>query len=700
MTKNIMGDDRMTAVRALSVGLFVIALVSILIVSGCSPERTGTAIPNSPPEVFIVNTPPDSAQFSRNPELSWYATDNDGFITMFRYSVILDSNLTINNQMVTPDVFIDQASDDRYGWIELPVDLDHPQSSATVRLFADTLDPENVYIDQYFFIQAVDDKGLRSSILWRRYSRNNHYPNTHFKNAKVYINAKDEFSPAPGISMNWGGADSADWGRAEPPLEYEWRLYGPFDTASTIFIEYVKENCIWDPIADSFINCINIPVLNIDALPPAVQSIPQPIVHSKGANYANDPSDVWVSDVDTKIYNVFGTLDLQETSKHKFIFWVRARDDGFVPDPSPSFGQFYVVEAMFEKSVAILDETGYTGPDGRWAPRHMDTTRAVFTNLIHGAGYPDFDATRGEDYFHIASQAADNQPNIGSKKPDLLDGLSHKVLILLNDASENGPDESAFGMVSNVFFSLDMGASAWMMARNIGDSRNTNYRGDIMEKTPEFQQYFGFASFTIEAWFATVFRSFVMGPLVFNEEFIEAVSFQEAFPDISLDYGPPEINGTDTVQSLLQGRYANFFFDPTHIYTGLPEVGVGERIPLAAPLYLYRSKDGEHSIFNGKVCGVLMQNGDMRTSCFAFTPLAMDSIQMGETFSVMLPWLMAKFDDPAALKRGITYTTAHSDLSERRSRIQLYLDYISESATPEEITEYGVDMKPFVVTPE
>lgn len=702
MTKNIAEGDRMTAVRVLTVGIFIIAAASLIIISGCSPERTGTAIENSPPEVFIVNTPPDSAQFSRNPELNWYATDNDGFIAMFRYTVILDSNLTINGQMVTPEVFISQATDDQFKWIELEVSLDNPQSTATVRLFADTLDPENIFINQYFFVQAIDDQGAQSKIAWRRYSRNNHYPNTHFKNSKVYINARSEESPAPGISVNWSGADSADWGRADPPLEYEWRLYGPFDTAATIFIKYVEENCVWDPTADSFISCINIPVLNLEALPPAVQNVPQPIFHSEGENFATNPDDVWVTDVEAKIYNVFGALNLTETSKHKFIFWVRARDDGFVPDPSPSFGQFFVVEALFEKGVAILDETGYTGANGRWAPRHLDTARAVFKDLIHSAGFTDFDNTGGVDYFYMANAAGEGAGNIDPEFPDLLDDLSHQVLILYNDDAFGGPVETTFGLVPDAYFALDMGGSAWMMSRNIGDFRMDEFRGETKPKSAEFQRYFGMASFTIEAWFATIWRT--RPPLTpatdYNEEFIEAISFQEAFPDIPLDYGPPVINGNDTIETLMQTRYADFFFNPDHIFKGQPEVGVGERVPLAAPLYLYRSKDGEHSIFNGKVCGVRMQNGDMRTACFAFSPLAMDTIAMRETFAIMLTWLTAKFDNEAAFKEEPRFSTAHSDLAERRARIGLFLDYLDQSATTEEIVRYGIDMKPFVVTPE
>ena len=84
----------------------------------------------------------------------------------------------------------------------------------------------------------------------------------------------------------------------------------------------------------------------------------QPLAHSQGPSYASNPADVWVTDQQTTIYDVFKDVpNITKTSQYKFVFWVRARDDGYVPDPTPSFSQFLVVEALFEKSVAVFDET-------------------------------------------------------------------------------------------------------------------------------------------------------------------------------------------------------------------------------------------------------------------------------------------------------------------------------------------------------
>ena len=63
------GGYKMSAIRLLIVLGLAAIILAIMVNVGCAPDRTGTATPNSVPKVFMVNTPPDSAQFSRNPEL-------------------------------------------------------------------------------------------------------------------------------------------------------------------------------------------------------------------------------------------------------------------------------------------------------------------------------------------------------------------------------------------------------------------------------------------------------------------------------------------------------------------------------------------------------------------------------------------------------------------------------------------------------
>lgn len=719
------GGKIMSAARIYVILSLLALSVVVVAVIGCEPERTGTALGNSPPQVFIVNTPPDSAQFSRNPDLNWYATDIDGYITMFRYTVVIESLMVISGLPVSPDEFARQATDQQMGWDTLLVDLDHPQSTATIRLYANVDFPVDSFVSQVFFIQARDDKGAMSDIKYRMYSRNNHYPNTHFRNLDVYINAKEPESPAPGIALTWDGADSLDWGRAIPPLEYEWRLYGPFDTAAPVYVKLVQEDCVFDPIGDSFVNCIDVPVLDLDNLPPAVGGQAQPLRHSQGPNFANDPNDVWVTSSRTTIYNVFEGMNLQKTSQYKFIFWVRTRDDGFVPDPTPSFGQFNVVEALFEKPVAVLDESGYTAQDGRWGPISLDTTKAVLRDYIHNAGFTDFvtelDTLTGiTDYFFTTNRTGIRVPygghGITPIRPRLVDVLSHRILLVYHDDSDGAPNEQrAFGLIWWAFFGLDMGATSCCFARNLGGAGQNTERTTPIAKSARFAEKFGITSCVVEGWFKSLRDSnFDPSGIGFNEEFIGAYANPDVpgFPHIMLDYGPPLIDTiiqtsdttADTVfsyRSLMDIRYPRYLLVADHSMEGLPEVGVGTRSQFATPVYLYLSKDGDKSIFNGKVIGVTQQIGDERSACFMFTPLAMDPEPMQQVFTIVFNWLNAKFETASKPYAGSAsgYPGRSSDIAERRDRIQSYLEYLTEYAEPEDKQAAGITLRPYEISP-
>ncbi len=701
----------MLVVRFTIVLAALLALAMTLGLVGCEPDRTGTAKTNAAPKVTIVNTPPDGAQFSRNPELNWFATDIDGFISFFRYSIVVDSMLQINGSPVTPEQFITQATDAQFGWDTLLVDLDHPQSSATLRLFADTQDPVNTFVSQYFFVQAEDDRGAMSEVVFRNYSRNNHYPNTHHRYARAmpFINAIDANSAANGIQLTWYGADSLDWGRTEPPLDYEWRLFGPFDLDEDVYLNSTLEDCDRDPTSGEWINCREVHTLDLDALPDTIHidlgngniiSKAQPIARSQGPNFANDPTDVWVTDREATIFNVFEGLNLVETSEYKFVFWVRARDDGFVPDPTPAFSQFTVVEALFERDVAVIDETYYSAYIGTWMPRSLDTTKSIFNNMIHEVGYNKFDTL--VDYFWFtAKKSRFGVDPVVPNEPDLLDVLSYKTIVFYTDAQTSGYNSTPSGLLrSKIYFAMDMGVTVLMMARNItGIGKNLGEGnkpdGIPIEMSGTFQNYFGIKSVTVEGWnYWVLARPTNLYFPQYMEEFIAAYPVNAGeFPLIELDYG----NST----SLMETRYGPWQLAPgmpTHTMQGLPEVGVCNKMPGAAPLFLFYSKHGQVSPFHGKVCAVRNITEDTRTSVFLFTPLAMDPDPMTETMEITLDWLMEKFSTVApAAKPGINYTGS-IDLTHRQQKVQDYLDYIEFNTTDEEKAAFGIKpLKPFVV---
>lgn len=691
------GGKSMSTIRHTVVIASLVALTVLMTLIGCEPDRKGTAVENQKPVIGIVNTPPDGAQFSRNPELNWYATDIDGYISFFRHAVIVDSLLTINGNPVTPEEYVAQATEDMYDWDTLTVDLDHPQSSATIRLFADTLDPVNTFINQYFFVQACDDQGALSDIAYREYGRNNNYPNTRHRSGDLFINALNANSAANGISVNWEGADSADWGRTEPPLEYEWRLYGPFDVDANIYVNVVKEDCVYDPIADSLINCRDVYVLDVDAIPDTMYVDPgdgrdpvpmaQPVATSQGPNYANDPNDTWVTETRTTIYNVFAGLDLQKTTQYKFVFWVRARDDGFVPDPTPAFSQFKVVEALFEKDVAVVDDTyQYTINSARFCPLNRDLVKSMFNDYIHGAGYLEFDTA--EDFFDPSEV----------NKLKVIDALTYKTLIYHSDDEVAGIRENKDDQLLQIYLGLDQGATAWLMARNItGEQQAFVIPGETRTMTSNFQNYFGVNSVSIEAFnYYTLNTSdgYFANPL-WIEEFIGAYPENTDYPQLYVDYTDTTIGETT---SRLDSLYLFIWMvtGTEHKMQGYPMVGIANKSQIASPVYLYYSRFGDQSQFHGKVCGVRAQPDGTRTSCYLFPPLAMEPESMQEAFDITIDWLMEKFSSVSAAKPGIGLSD-NQNLEERRRRTQEYLEYISEFTSPEEKKALGIDLKPFVV---
>jgi hypothetical protein len=130
------------------------------------------------------------------------------------------------------------------------------------------------------------------------------------------------------------------------------------------------------------------------------------------------------------------------------------------------------------------------------------------------------------------------------------------------------------------------------------------------------------------------------------------------------------------------------FIDPSHVINELPEVGICTVGPNATPMYQFQSKDGDGSYFHDKTCGVIQENEGVRTACWLFTPITMESSAMQEAFTNILTWLN---DTP---KSASSY-----DLESRREKIQRYLQYLSRYASPEERKNLGISIKPFVFVP-
>jgi len=697
--------------------------ITILICAAGCTDRKGTAVSNRPPHIAIVNTPPDDAIFSRNPELYWYATDIDGYITYYRYAVIPKEELLIGNTPMTPEEFIDLADDKMYPWDTAWLSLDNPQSHATIQLYADLEDPVQSNVEQYFFIQACDDGGLMSEICWRKYGRNNHYPNTHHRADAVYINAPDDQSPAPGIHVSWAGADSLDWGRTEPPLDYEWRLYGPFEKDAPIYVNIAMEDCITVPGEDDPIDCREVPVLDIDRLPDAIAGLPQPLRRSQGPHFAGDTNDVWVTDLETTIYGVFNGLgDLTKTSQYKFIFWVRTRDDGFLPDPTPAFSQFLVIEAKFEKDVAVLDETDYR-PVSRWYPKDLAQSKSIYYDYIntaleriHGFGARPFDTVTTTapgappdyrtDYFFMCTATGTD-----SLYPDLIDLLSHKVILYYNDDAVDGAYDS---LMAYACFAMDMGASGWAMGRNLVNADEPQSEGPVI-MDENLRTHFGIESIDYEGWlFHSLYRYTSNYPgstcetrirPQWNEQYIGCEALHpELFPavDMDMDFLNERYRYLDENMFIIFGEDTFCVKPQRHVLDAMPEVGTCVRTNQALPVYLYKSKYGDLSKYSGKVMGVALDNSAFRSAAFLFTPIATEREQTIDMFTATLSWLTEGFGDQGATAAKISNRScsAQYTVEQRRNNVRRFLRDLHErgEGDPRLFDLMGVSLSPPIVS--
>jgi len=153
------------------VGLAVIAL------SVACDRVSGEKTTNQAPVVYFVNIPPDGHQTSFDPVVYWVGTDSDGLVEMFRYIVVRVDEMGANSD---PDdyianVLMTRPDDD---WTYLNVTTDQTQTTNIVPMSASLDDPINTFVQQYVFLQAFDDQGTPSDVVYRLFERNDNPPAT------------------------------------------------------------------------------------------------------------------------------------------------------------------------------------------------------------------------------------------------------------------------------------------------------------------------------------------------------------------------------------------------------------------------------------------------------------------------------------------------------------------------------------------
>ena len=621
----------------------------LLLLPGCSDRIYGDQIPNEKPVVYFVNIPPDGNKVSVNPVVHWVGTDSDGLVTSFRYIVVTEEEMG----GVEPDVYAATVlpgvpSSD---WVYLEVTVDDPQTTNIVTASADLEDPVATYVRQYIFVQAFDDQGLASDIVFRLVLRNDFPPDTDISGInteRTHINDEQPGAVGTGIYPRWEAED--------PDLEdslftFQWIYFGPytdeeFDTllARHQICVFVTNDARVYPIGeghviyylDTTFSDLGMVVDTTIILVDTVQadnfygSLDCDYLNVWGEDFINDDLyrpidsswngvDVWVTDTRDSLFDCFRHVETDSTIVRRFLFSVRSRDGADVVDLTPAWTTFYAVEPRYEREVIVIDfgkALGRTNApyifatDTMWNGELATPIQQYWKNILDtwaaqangGAGIPNFDFSIDEDYVLA---------DFVGRRVALKRLLQHKMMILYNDdilpsgITDGRVPSSNLG--ANIYIAIDAGVNAFLTMRApIVGGQNLGMQPSIIPDA-SYQRYFGVEELTYSGWGYHAFDVARIRPQVRIEDFVGAVSMGEFSP--WPDWPDLEI---DTIQ--LHNRYywSIQFPDPFPdwgwgmpfrwgggIYTplpadlrALPEVDWASRTYGTDVMYLYKSYYG------------------------------------------------------------------------------------------------------------
>jgi hypothetical protein len=222
-------------------GAFVLATCSALFLGACTDELDGTMVENQRPIVWFVNVPPEDVKSSVNPIVNWMGQDRDGQIDYFRYIVIretvLADSLGVTGTLTAAQMaqfvatYLGRYNDTLWTYLDVVTDKSGtgaPMTSNIISMEAEIVSPVLTFVPQIVFVQAVDEMGLASEIVSRRFLRNDNPPDTRirtlFLNDVPFIDAPTSQGAATGIRFRWEASDPLDYPSDPPPFQFEWKV--------------------------------------------------------------------------------------------------------------------------------------------------------------------------------------------------------------------------------------------------------------------------------------------------------------------------------------------------------------------------------------------------------------------------------------------------------------------------------------------
>jgi len=601
-------------------------LATLLIVTGCSYlDTTGESRANIRPEVFIANVPLASTNLAdttfdsdslvvsidtlfdsvvststylANPRIHWYGTDEDGRVDAYEYAVIPTDSLSphpvglpiVRNAAgnVDPRRFADTLVDSfaaKLDWIEVLA------PNATVGLYADI--DTTVAIDQFLFVRAIDNMGLRSHIKYARYSRQNHPPQSYINldtieviqrplgqgdttRPRKYFSLPQSTATYPGITIGWSGSDSTDYPDEQPPFDYNWVLYGPFDTRDLA---------------------------------------------------APDSSRIRRTNDDTTT----ARLEWTDQDRHTFfnlrsgwyLFEVRSRDDAFVPDPTPARARFQVVEPSFEKPFMLMDATNYYNASKlnagcvNFAQRTPDSLPVLTPDTIANYYYslfvdqgPAF--SKADTWKRIISPLVPSFVNI---LPDRDVLARYKALIIYDEdlhlpLDEDNNTGEFYSVLSDY---MNVGGRVVLIGRNLFAASVTGWQSNAPEpQDAEFNTGFPLNYFGVTRMYFPAHHQLAQELKKVVADFVSVIPLDPDYPVVVTDtstlwpiqvdaFGDTTyVKGTPNILS-----YLGVFIEGVPRWQYIPDVnwiGINRNLG-ATGFYQFNSSNPNTSPSQGRICG-------------------------------------------------------------------------------------------------
>ncbi len=632
--------------------LVILVALYALAQYGCGNRVSGNHFENKKPVVFFVNVPPESLKVSRNPVINWVGTDADGQIKYFRYVVIRKDSL---DSIATASQFATQIlpSWDSTRWTYVQVTVDDPKTTNVVKMSADLNDPVRRYYPQYVFLQAIDDRGLGSDIVYKLLLRNDNPPVTRIiptdkgDTLNPYINSVLSGGSITGVQLRWKGDDPIDYPKDPPPFSFQWKLFGPYqfshsptDTFTLLKQKFFKRvflasNGLVYRVGrgeqiiqiDSSLNAnhelvIDTTIILIDTIKnsSALGTFDSMFVIDDPE--FTDPANGWYRLVDSStsadgsgwtttssdtFFDVYKLRRGTTTRQEKFVFWARCRDDAYVPDPVPAWLVVDVVDPHYERDVIVFDFSRVTSNVRVNAPwrisNTLDTAKTYWDNAIKkwiaDAGMTNVKWSKDTDYVYV---------NQNSDRIPLLKLLSYKLMILYNDdvkqaglSDGNGNANAQIG--KPIYTGIDAGMKAWLVMRcpvvgsygYVPGGRNGDNLSIVLDD--QYRRYFGVEGMVYSGW---AYRAFDAGGTCSyfrQEDFIGALSLDTIkFPNLPIDSALLHRRyrwtpGVNPVDTCPGPHYGQQFMSWRPDLAALPEVDWSVRAFGTEVLYLYQSKD-------------------------------------------------------------------------------------------------------------